>query len=33
VWGSDTTLKFGLIGIVGLLLGIVLTQLRFLNRR
>ena len=31
--GSDSTLKFGLVGLVGLLLGIVLTQLRLLNRR
>lgn len=31
--GGDSTLKFGLIGLVGLLLGIVLTQLRLFNRR
>ena len=31
--GSNPTVKFGLIGLVGLLLGIVLTQLRLFNRR
>lgn len=31
--GGNPTLKFGLIGLVGLLLGIVLTQLRLFNRR
>lgn len=31
--GGDSTLKFGLMGVVGLLLGIVLTQLRLFNRR
>jgi tetrahydromethanopterin S-methyltransferase subunit B len=31
--GSNPTMKFGLVGLVGLLLGIVLTQLRLFNRR
>lgn len=32
-FGGDATWQFGLVGLVGLLLGIVLTQLRLLNRR
>jgi uncharacterized protein involved in exopolysaccharide biosynthesis len=31
--GSNPTMKFGLVGLGGLLLGIVLTQLRLFNRR
>ena len=31
--GGDTRLQFGLVALVGLVLGIVLTQLRLFNRR